>query len=123
MPPIETDERNQAAVLWPAAAPDAYGRAQVGDPVELDVRWEWRLSEMTDPEGSRITVDATVVVDRDVPIHSLMGLGELADWDATGTGPGDFDRMEVVARRITPDIDGREIRRTLGLRRYRSSNP
>ncbi len=70
-----------------------------------------------DRKGNSVDIEARVVVAQDVPIQSLMWKGCLADW----TGEGDV--MEVVGKATDPDIKGRNYRRLLLLRRFRSALP
>ena len=127
MPDIEREDRWQKAVLMEAvrrgaASYDDFGQPVITAPEELDVRWVWKQTMMTGPQGKPISVDATVVVGREVELGSKMWLGTLADWLGTGTGSSlesdnpDDSLMEVVAIKITPDLKGRFQRVTLGLK-------
>ena len=75
MPPLEEMDRNQDAVLWPFRGEDANGMPVVGQPVQLRVRWVDGVKSGTDPKGNPIAILAQVVVDRDVPINSVMCKG------------------------------------------------
>lgn len=120
MPAHEGRYRYQKAVLWPAEAePDQYGRAIVGDPVEIRVRWINQLGWMDDPKGNTVPVDAKVHVDRAVPVGSQMWLGSLSSFVGSGSGVDDGGIMYVVAYKVTPSIKNRANRRMLGLQRFR----
>ena len=125
MPPFETMDRFQTAVLWEATHPDTFGQPRVAAPVEIQVRWKWREALMRDAQGNPVTVDATVVVAQVVPVGSILLLGELTDWYGTGSGSAEQDNqlMEVVSAPETPSIHNRFMRRTLGLAYYKDALP
>ncbi len=124
MPPLETMDRHQTAVLWPAAGTDEYGQPLTSSPQEISVRWNKNRSEGVDRDGTKITLDATVVTDVEVAFGSLLWLGELADWAGTGSAADpDDDVMVVKTRKTTKDLKGRNTRTTLGLVRFRNSLP
>ena len=122
MPAFEVFDLNQKAVLWPTAGPkDRYGVLQVGDPVEIFVRWENTRCEMLNSKGEVIGVDASVVTDRDITVGSRMWLGELADWYGTGSGVEDDEVMQVLSVEKATDLKGRILRRELLLCRYKNA--
>lgn len=123
MPPLEEVDCWDTAVLWPATGGyDKQGQPVLGDPVQLDypngVRWLNKLAYKLDPAGNVIAVDATAVVNQDIPIHSRMWLGALADWYGTGSADThDQNLMTVKTFDKTDDTKGRFSRRTVGLMR------
>lgn len=121
MPPIETSDRYQKAVLWSVTGSNNYGDVIRSDPVELTVRWEDDSRDVRDADGTVLTLAATVVVDREVAKGSLMWLGELANWYGTGSAGDEDDVMQVVETHTTPDLSNKFIRRTLGLMKYRDT--
>lgn len=125
MPNQETSHRFQTALLWPYAGIDDYGQPIVSStPQEIRVRWEHTRTEMTDPQGNTIVVDATAVVAQKVTIGSEMWLGDYADdWLGTGSGSGgdDDEVMRVVAYDEVPDVKGRVKWRQVGLQRKSDS--
>ncbi len=73
-------------------------------------------------------VEAEVLVDRDIPEHSIMIEGRLDDWDSMGTASTtsimeNTVLMEVVQFKKTPDLSGRNFERTVSLARYRKTLP
>jgi hypothetical protein len=113
MPPLETADRYQQAQVWLATGFDDQGeRTVAAAPVTLDVRWVEGRAEAPDPLGNTVSVDVTVVVDRDIALGSIFRLAG-----------GDGTYYEAVGGRTTPDIKNRNIRRTLGLRRFRQTLP
>lgn len=128
MPPLETAFRRQTAVLWEWLRVDAYNEPVRSAPVEIECRWKWATTMQAGPQGTPISVDATVVVAQDVPIGSLMFEGDLVEWlGHSGTGSGSAGDgtalMEVVTASFTPDLKNRNVRRTLGLRYFRDTVP
>lgn len=117
MPAIETAFRKQQAVLWARVGEDPYGEPKVAPPVELKVRWTWVQRQSLDPGGKTVVTDATVVLDRDVPMNSIMWEGRLEDW-ADGV-----ELYEVVSWRKTPGLKRGRFRRLAGLARFRSKLP
>lgn len=115
----------QRAVLWPALGTDKYGGVTVDIAEEVDVRWKWGFTNMTDPKRGTITVDATIRVDRDVAIDSLIWLGSLDDLSGAA-GPmlqTPSGLCQVKAIKVCPDIDNRSVGRTLGVIRYKGPLP
>lgn len=115
MPAHETAWRTQTAVLWEPSGTDGYGQATFASPVEVDVRWKYANTEMVGADGKPVAIDATVVVAQEVPVNSRMWLGSLSEWLGTGSGDSAEPLMRVLTYRYTPDIKGRNFRRTLGL--------
>jgi hypothetical protein len=127
MPPIESIDRHQYAVLWPAEAVNEMGEVTVGDPVQIKVRWEDKQTQALNNEGNVVKLDALVVVNQDITKGSKMLLGKLTDLPSgVGTGPDVNDipgLMEVQIFTSVPDIKGRHKRRVVGLRRFRDELP
>ena len=123
MPPLESTDLWQTAVLWSKVDYDEYGQPSLGDPVNISVRWVYEQSVVQDRQGNNISLDATVLVAQDIPLGSKMWLGNVTDWQQqTGTTSpivtGDNQIMEVKTISKVKDIKGRFIRRTVGLMRY-----
>lgn len=123
MPDHERRDLYQIAVLWSKVRNDRHGAPVVGAPVEIPVRWNDKRRESTDKDSAVISVDATVVVERQIAVGSNMWLGELEDWLGTGSGSGDAvtdDVMQVISYNETLDIKGRCSRREVSLMRFKS---
>lgn len=96
MPPLETADRWQKAQYWARIGVDRNGRVLVADePTELDVRWVNKRREALNAKNERISVDVTIVTDRDLKIGSILWQGERDDW-GTGTGTDDFPQTDLV---------------------------
>lgn len=123
MPPLETSSLFQKAVLFPRTGTDRYGQPTTGSAVEIPCRWKTERREVVTSTGDTIGLDATVTVDRKIAIGSLMWLGTLKDWNASGSSPGisDTELHEVKVYDETPDIKGRAAYRDVGLMRYLNS--
>jgi len=125
MPPLEVSDRFQDAVLWRLAGYDKSGNSTVFPaPVPLKVRLVRKQTEMLDPKGNTVAVDATAVVDRDIGVGSILWEGCVEDLDIEGTAmPSPSGLLEIKAFSKTPDVRGREVRRTIGLMRYKDKLP
>lgn len=127
MPDIEDCDREQDAVLWEASGFGQYGRPTVKEPVELlayrgeGVRWVEDRSQTTDAFGNAVTVDATVVVGRDIPVGSNLYLGTLEDYLVLGTSGDREALVEVVSFTRTPDLKSRSFRRECKVRYFREA--
>lgn len=116
MPPLESLDRHQYALLWEKVPKtevqyDNYGEPIVRDPIQILVRWNDGRNETVDQQGATIAYDATVVVDRDIPIGSMMWLGRKQDYRITDT------KLQVIHVSTTPDLKNRNYRREVFLSR------
>src|SRR5688572_23769422 len=98
MPPIETAELNQKAMLFVRAGTSEDGRPTWYHPVEIKVRWEWVKAQVVATGGEVTGTDATVVVDRRIEDGSRMWLGSSSEWHGTGSADTEVqgELMEVV---------------------------
>lgn len=119
MPAIEINDLHQKAVLWAATGYDDYGEPTIGSATgtEIDVRWIDEQSEVSDPKGGTIASIATVIVDQDIAVGSVMWLGELANYVASAV------KMQVVDAQKIPDVKGRVFRRVLRLTKLSKELP
>ena len=110
--------RTQSVVCWERAGTDEYGEPTVSDPISLTVRWERGLAQEIRPSSNPTAIDATLWVDRDLEIGSMVRIGSLLDL------PGTADEiLEVVEMQTIPDIKGRAYERVALCRRYRDMLP
>lgn len=121
MPAIETDGRHQKAVYWKANGVDRYGNAKVDKGIELDVRLVKGRRRAFNAQGQPVAIDATVVLDRDVPTGSLFWVGTLLDLPDELSDLTDL--LQVASIRETPDVKGREVRREAMLVKFKDSLP
>ena len=118
MPAIETADRHQTAMLWPASGQGDYGKHKVTAPIQIKVRWEDRQSETVDSQGNTIGTNATVVVDRVIAVGSIMWLGKKDD-----LADPPVNLKEVVDYSAIPDVKGRKTRRVVKLVRHSNKLP
>lgn len=118
MPHQETTSRHQKAVLWAASGFDDNGKVKVAAAVEINVRREEKRTETLDPTGNTIAADATVVVNQDIVVGSIMWLGELED-----VADPPVNLWAVIDFNKIPDIKGRAYRRTVMLMRHSNELP
>lgn len=125
-PPLEVCDLVHTAVLWEWLGVGANNEGVFAEPVQLDVRWTWGRGSTVNSEGTRVAVDARVVLDREVTEDSLMWEGLLVDLSGTGsTGPQEGDGMRVASYSEGRDFKGdpRNVRREVGLVFYKGRFP
>jgi hypothetical protein len=110
---------NQDAVFWEVnLTENNYGREELKAAVAIKTRWETKNKEVLDSIGNTIGIESTVVVDREIPVGSILWKGKLIDIPATPT-----DLRQVVTYNETPDIKNRYVRRIVGLVKYSNELP
>jgi len=114
MPLRITKLTHQLAVHWAFDFYDNHGEVSVKGPVEVRVRWEETPREVIGPEGSPISVDATVWSDTEFDPGGLLRLGALADLPSPLSGV----LMEIIAPSELPDVKGRRHIRSVSLKRF-----
>ncbi len=124
MPPPETFERNADVVVWPKVGDTIAGEPELDEPVELEVRWERTKRDARRADGTIINLDASLVLDQEVAVGSIVWIGTLADWYGSGSAAmlsqrADLYRVETYEE--VPDVKGREVRREAGLRKHRGT--
>ena len=120
MPPIETMERNQKAVLWEKSGTDRYGEPTLEAPVEIDVRWNDKAPALANsPNKETERIDATAVVAQDIPLGSDMWLGTLNSWYGVGSAGDGTNVVTVIRSRKVPDLKAVNIWREIGMTRKR----
>lgn len=127
MPPFETMDRTERALLWETTGGiDQYGQYAydfLAYPVEICVRWNDDRMLSSDAQGNPLTLDAEVIYDREVKVGSLMWKGRLSDLPGTGTAAPEADLMVVETRKRVKDIKGRFTRWSYGLLRFKDTLP
>ena len=120
MPPIEEDELDQTALLWERIGTNDNGEPLLSLlPQEIDVRWENQFGGLG-AISDESKYDVRIVVDRDIPKGSILRLGDLSDWQGTGSALDEQDLVEVVFSFKVPDLKAREYRRVVYCNRSRS---
>lgn len=124
--PQEHDFLNQFAVVWYAAGRDNYNNLTVSPAVEVPARWEWKTRESRLADGNSKQVVAEVLLDRELPIGSLLWQGRLMNLLGTGTGvhvPTDEEYLQIIDFDSIPDIKERDTQYTAYLMRYSGKLP
>lgn len=117
MPPISRKSLRQRAVYWAYSGTDRNGDPVLSSPVEIKVRWETDRSESINDDGTPISIDGNVKVDRAIVVNSVLWLGRLSELPTPVTNP-----MIVVSTSDTPNMKGRVIERWVVLRKYSNHN-
>lgn len=127
MPVLEKMDLNQTAVLWLKLSENQYAQPVVNPVgVEIRVRWNDKRTQRQDKDGNPIFYDATVVVSQDVPVDSILWLGELADIPGSADPPvPESDLFKVSKINTALDLKGRpnHRRRELMLDRFNDTLP
>lgn len=118
MPALEVSDLKQKAVLWANNGLDDYGQPKVSAPVEINVRWVWSKELNETPTESGEVIVGEVAVDRVIEAESILWLGTLASLPATKT-----DLCKVVGYRETPDVKGRNPRRSVTIVKFNDTLP
>lgn len=120
---IETGCRYQKALLWESTGNfDNYGNRFISAHEEISVRWENVRKELRSPSGQTIAIVAKVVVDRVIPMGSILWLGGETDLPGTASVP-ESDLCQVVDFKETPDIYGEYYRRVAMVARFTDTLP
>lgn len=119
MPPIETSERYEKAVLWEFAGVDNYGKTLIYPPEEITVRWEEaKGNPSSDRNGEPVFFDSTAYTDFEVTIGSILWRGALVDLPENPT-----NLKRVKDNEDTPDIKGRFRQYDITMERYTQKLP
>lgn len=116
MPSVETSDLVQTAVLWELSSKDNYNRPVVGVGEDIPVRWLKNRGESKSSEGDAQSKTVTVIVCQSIPIGSLLWLGSLND--IVGTALPSTNLYIVTDYSETPDLKGRNFRRSVQAMRY-----
>ena len=119
---IEKKHRYQKALYWAASGFDSAGEVTIDAHVEIKVRWEDVQDEIIDDRGNHILVDAVVVVDREIPVGSILWKGGEDDIEGTGDEPTSDFRTVVRYSKI-PDLRDTVSRQLVYLARHSNELP
>lgn len=107
---------NQSAVYWPPSGElTKFGVPILGDPVELDVRWEDAVEEVITAEGTTRMSKAKAIVDRDMLVGGVLMLGDLESTTDLEDPKENDDSGEILRFEKMPNFDGDEFLRTVYL--------
>ena len=112
---VENINQKTKAVYWPyTGRSDEYEEPILGDPVEVNVRWEYGTNTSQLADGTKVSKDATVFTSVDIPTESQMWKGALADLPDPLV-----DLFVVKDTQKMPDLKSKKFRRTVILTRKR----
>src|SRR5690554_2761032 len=115
---IETEDLTQAATLWESVGIDETARPIVKQPIQIPTRWEERRTEGIDVDSSPIAIDANIVVDRHIPVGSIIRKGRLDSL------PENLDELyKVVHNSEVPDIKDIFVRRRVSVIKFGDDLP
>lgn len=108
---MESSTLFHKAVCWPFTGKfDSRGEPKVGDPVQINSRWEIDGREARATDQSPKNVLFEVDVDRELTIGSRLWRGELKNLP-TGLDP--LQQFRVVEYKEVPDVKCRSVQRTV----------
>ena len=130
MPAVETMDRNDAALLWVRVGRTRRGEPKVAPLVALDprdgtgVRWVEKNSTLQRPDGTTVTATVRVIVDRPIPLYSVMWKGRVDDLPGSADFP-EGDLFQVVRYAETRDLKGvpENTRRSVDLAPFHDAFP
>jgi hypothetical protein len=88
----------QTAVLWRFVELDDQGQPTYNSPVEIKCRWLDKTQEVVTAKGDRIASSAYLIVDRDIPLRSVVLFGSLdvvIDTDDPKENVGAYEIVDV----------------------------
>lgn len=126
MPPLETMDRNQHAVLWhrktlngkPAST--RLGKPLVNAPVDVMVQWDDSYTQNHSAKDNKVQADGTIFWNADIEIGSMLWLGTVASLPGDGTA---VELLEVVYVNQTPDLKARVVEYEYGVKRFTDQIP
>ena len=121
MPPIERTSIPQKAVVWDLVGRDDYGQEQVSEGREIDCEWPQNFSESQGNQDTKESSNDTLVVNEELQFGSILWFGAYIDLPTGTASPEPL--YVIVGRSSSPDIKGRNFRRTITVARYSSNLP
>lgn len=106
------------AVYWAASGNDEKGRMTLSAPVEIPCRWTPTFKNVTDAQGRLVLVTVILKVKQEIADNSILWKGNHPDLPDTPT-----NLFQVVGRKDTDDVKGRQTRRKVFLKRYSNTLP
>ncbi|MEM2932568.1 MAG: hypothetical protein QXQ02_00085 [Halobacteria archaeon] len=105
----------QYAVVRNYLNADKFGQAVFGGRYEIKVRWNKIRREVVSDNGSVVVLTDEIHTYLDIPVGSIIRLGRLSD--------ADNDLVEIVTRKVVPDIKSRQYVYVYGARRWSNKVP
>lgn len=124
MPPLETADCLQQALMWPFLSKDRYGEDTFSLPSVIKVRWIDKKGRVSDPKENTIQLDAQVVAKQRLPMNCMLWLASTANpvtefSNLQNSGASGRGLMRVDTDQTTPDLKNRIKRFEFGLKRYK----
>lgn len=122
MPAFEQMDRHDPAVLWLLTGKDRFNEPTRGNPCAIKVNWGPDKRSVRLPDGTSLVIEGTAIVDREIPVGSLIWLGPITEWNE-GNVPADNPIMEVKGYKEDSDLKGRHVLRTVTLAKFHRTLP
>ncbi len=101
----------QNAVYWSRSGTGDDGQPTYAAPVELFVRWDYKIREVLTPQGERVLSSSKVIVDRDMQYGDVLMLGLLESGTDESHPLENEGAWEVKSIAKTPDFKGKKFLR------------
>ncbi len=102
----------QKCVYWVFDDFDAQGQPVYKDGEELNCRWEDRVEEIVDTDGTKVLSKAQVMVSTDVKVGGVLWLGELGDETYSSEPTRNEGAFEIIQFSKIPNFRVTEYVRT-----------
>ena len=123
MPALEGGDRTQKAVYWESDGNNQFGQPMVKASVGIMVRWEQVNKESLDDSNNTIAINAEVVVDREMPVGSILWKGDIDTLPDPITDDDVDNLFKINGYNETPDLKGREFQREVELTKHSDKLP
>lgn len=120
MPAFEKMDRHEKTVIWEVVGKNTFNEVIVStDPIQIMARWHWRRDGYRSPQSDTINTVASVVVDRDYQVGTLIAPGDIDRIDLLHP----TDLCQVERSSVAWDLKKRYQRWELSVSRYNDSLP
>lgn len=118
MPQLFSANLLERVVLWEYQGNDAYGDPVCFSPIEIMCRLDNNSRQIVDPLRGTIQTVADLIVDREIPMLSIIWPGPMIELPANPTG-----LLQIVFHDSTPDLKHRFSLLSLSCIRYKDQVP
>lgn len=114
------DSLFQDAVVWEAVGTDKFNKPLIASAQPIKCRWIEEVKVINSAENQVINTIATVTVDHEIPILSIMWHGNIVNLPTPVTN---IELYQVMFRKTVPDVKARTTKFRVYLARYSRTLP